>query len=169
MSMSMELDLKRHTYTYTYTHTLIFIYIYIYIYILACVTHIIHEFASSYTLQACLQRISSAQVFRFMADMADMADIADIADMADMANLNVYAMAEDASQLIRPCVDCGRYTGNFCENECLPRRWLPKEDWLPNQVTPQCNACEERYGVCHFCRGIAWVTPPPWGHRGFSQ
>ena len=36
------------------------------------------------------------------------------------------------------------------------------EKWENNQVTPQCSSCERKYVVCHFCRKVPWVTPPPW-------
>ena len=32
---------------------------------------------------------------------------------------------------LRPCVDCGRVTGNFCEYECLAAIRIPKERWAP--------------------------------------
>ena len=67
--------------------------------------------------------------------------------------------------LIRPCVDCGLLTGNFCEADCFAEYWLGSklEDWNDNQFTSQCSACEQRYKCCHFCLGKAWATPEP--HR----
>ena len=64
--------------------------------------------------------------------------------------------------LIRPCVDCGRMTGNFCENECLAEHWLPSEHWSPGQSTPQCTRCEWKFVACHFCRRVHMATPPSW-------
>ena len=64
--------------------------------------------------------------------------------------------------LVRPCVDCGRVTGNYCENEeCTAAHWIPSEKWREAQVTPHCSMCAAKYLVCHFCRGVRWVTPPP--------
>ena len=42
---------------------------------------------------------------------------------------------------------------------------MPHEVWNDGQCTPHCNECEQRYDYCHFCRGVAWVTPPPWGAK----
>ena len=67
--------------------------------------------------------------------------------------------------LYRPCVDCGRRTGNFCELECQAKDRMPLEFWNDGQCTPHCTECERRYDYCHFCRGVAWVTPPPWGAK----
>ena len=80
--------------------------------------------------------------------------------------------------LIRPCVDCGRQTGNFCETllqaghaywqggVCLAADWMPQEEWADGQRTPLCTSCEERYGACRFCRGVQTCTPPSWGRAG---
>ena len=67
----------------------------------------------------------------------------------------------DGDMLCRPCVDCGRFTGNFCENDCLAASRIPTERWAGGQRTPHCTHCERRYGVCHFCRQQSWVQPPP--------
>ena len=71
--------------------------------------------------------------------------------------------AGEVSQLLRPCVDCGLVTGNFCENGCLAFFYFPSETWAPNQITPQCTYCEIKYEVCHCCRGVSMCTPP--AHR----
>ena len=65
-------------------------------------------------------------------------------------------------QFCRPCVDCGLITGCFCDGdgeECYAAVRMPQEDWAPNQLTPLCTACDRRFDMCHFCRGIPWVTP----------
>ena len=80
------------------------------------------------------------------------------------ADLVVYAHGS-TEQLYRPCVDCGRRTGNFCENDCLARRWLPDQEWAKGQITPQCTDCELKFTYCHFCRGVHMVTPPTWGSK----
>ena len=66
----------------------------------------------------------------------------------------------DVEMLYRPCVDCGLYTCNFCENECLATKNIPSEEWTAGQLTPHCIRCEWKYSAYHFCRGIAWATPP---------
>ena len=38
-------------------------------------------------------------------------------------------------QLIRPCVDCGMWTGRFCDY-CLAADKLPDEEWVEGQMTP---------------------------------
>ena len=79
----------------------------------------------------------------------------------EAANMEVYAWAESSSMLFRPCVDCGRYTGNFCENDCKAAIWVPAEQWASGQLTPHCTSCERKSVVCHFCRGVRWCTPFP--------
>ena len=64
--------------------------------------------------------------------------------------------------LNRPCVDCGRVTGSYCDRECDAKYRLPSECWEPNQKTPHCTHCDRLYGACHFCRGVHWTTPPSW-------
>ena len=75
----------------------------------------------------------------------------------------------------RPCVDCGRVTGNFCETllqmghalwqggVCLAANRIPSEPWAEDQRTPLCTSCERRHGACRFCRGVYGCTPP--SHR----
>ena len=64
--------------------------------------------------------------------------------------------------LTRACVDCGLITGNFCDS-CLAADRVPSEKWEPNQATPLCTFCDDRFFSCHFCRGVQWAQPPPWG------
>ena len=63
--------------------------------------------------------------------------------------------------LIRPCVDCGLLTGNWCEAFCFAENWLGSklEDWQDSQITPHCTFCEKKYRFCHFCLGKDWATP----------
>ena len=79
--------------------------------------------------------------------------------------------ASDKDTLCRPCVDCGRRTGNFCETLrqaghaywqggiCLAETWIPTERWAEGQRTPLCTPCEEKLGACRFCRGVQGCTP----------
>ncbi len=67
----------------------------------------------------------------------------------------------DADTLNRPCVDCGLYTGRYCDY-CLAASRIPTETWIDNQHTPLCSKCDNRFGKCHFCRGQSWATRPPW-------
>ena len=70
-------------------------------------------------------------------------------------------------ELCRPCVDCGLYTGCYCDGndwgDCFAADRLPREHWANNQRTPLCTACDRRFGMCHFCRGQLWACPP--AHR----
>ena len=78
----------------------------------------------------------------------------------------------DEALLVRPCVDCGRRTGNFCETPaqaghtgweggiCLAAKHIPSEEWAPGQRTPLCSACEHIHGACHVCRRVSMCTPP---------
>ena len=64
--------------------------------------------------------------------------------------------------LCRPCVDCGLYTGRFCDH-CLAASRVPSEEWAPNQATPLCSQCDWRWEACRFCRGVHSCTPPAHG------
>jgi hypothetical protein len=99
-----------------------------------------------------------------------------LANSQIMATAEVHANddAEDLqlNQMIRPCVDCGRYTGGYCvgvgiedgpEDNCFAMDWLPAEPWCCGQPTPLCTSCERAYGFCHFCRKIASCRPFAWG------
>ena len=61
--------------------------------------------------------------------------------------------------LFRPCVDCGLWTGYFCD-WCEAADRMPGEEWAEGQFTPLCTYCEGRHGKCHFCRQQKWCTPP---------
>jgi len=78
----------------------------------------------------------------------------------------------DKETLFRPCVDCGLMTGRFCDGLeqgshaawqggfCSAQDRLPDEKWAVCQSTPLCSSCEVMFGACHFCRRVAWCTPP---------
>ena len=68
----------------------------------------------------------------------------------------------DAATLNRPCVDCSRVTGCFCDG-CFAIQRDPDAYWAPGQHTPLCTACDAKHGECHHCRGLAWVAPRVWG------
>ena len=72
--------------------------------------------------------------------------------------MEVYAAGTE-EELVRPCVDCGRRTGNFCDI-CLAVDRIPSETWLLGQRTPLCSICDRQRDACHFCLGRSWVTPP---------
>ena len=78
------------------------------------------------------------------------------------ATMQVMAMGSVA-ELTRPCVDCGMYTGSFCEMDCLAVTWVPSERWCAGQHAPHCTKCELKFTFCHFCRKSPWATPPAWG------
>ena len=69
----------------------------------------------------------------------------------------------DSAALIRPCVDCGLWTGRFCD-WCLASDRMPEEQWAEGQLTPLCSTCDNKHDMCHFCRGLLWCMPAPWGH-----
>ena len=74
----------------------------------------------------------------------------------------VLAMGDEAD-LKRPCVDCGLRTGCFCDG-CFASTRLPLETWIAGQRTPLCTDCDRRHGgLCHYCRGLSWATPPTRG------
>ena len=68
----------------------------------------------------------------------------------------------EKEELCRPCVDCGKFTGAFCEYECSAELRLPSENWVKNQLTPHCVTCDRKFGSCHFCRQVHWAVPPSW-------
>ena len=90
--------------------------------------------------------------------------------MADL--LQGIVSVGSADDFLRPCVDCGERTGNFCETPtqqgsehwqggvCLAETWVPSEGWAEKQRTPLCTRCEGARGACHFCLKIHWCTPP---------
>ena len=80
---------------------------------------------------------------------------------AAMARME-FICSGDEETLLRPCVDCGLVTGRFCDH-CEAADRLPGERWAAGQMTPLCSCCDIKYGMCHFCRGQDWVSPPPTG------
>ena len=76
-----------------------------------------------------------------------------------MCSMEVIAVG-DEKMLVRACVDCGRYTGRFCDF-CLAADRLPNEQWAKGQMTPLCSDCDNKFDACHFCRGVSSCTPPP--------
>jgi len=75
-------------------------------------------------------------------------------------------------ELFRPCVDCGKRTGSYCETMlqkghilwqggvCLAADRVPAEQWAPEQKTPLCNQCQDDHYACRFCRRVHGCTPP---------
>ena len=73
----------------------------------------------------------------------------------------------DEDLLMRPCVDCGRTTGRFCDgwpvrDSCKAALRIPTEEWADGQLTPLCSRCDDLREFCHFCKKVAWATPPEW-------
>ena len=64
------------------------------------------------------------------------------------------------------CVDCGRITAWCCEH-CFAAERFPSKDWVQEQRTPLCIACENSKMKCHFCHEMSWVTPPDWDFEYF--
>ena len=80
----------------------------------------------------------------------------------------------DDAGLIRPCWDCGRRTGSWCDGgsptgKCAAVLACPVESWRPNQATPLCTRCDDLHGRCHSCRGVSGCRPFAWGHPGGGQ
>ena len=78
--------------------------------------------------------------------------------------MEILAVAREGEEdlLLRPCVDCGRRTGSFCDH-CLAADRLPEEEWVEGQQTPLCTVCDRLHNRCHFCRGLTWARPPQFG------
>ena len=99
--------------------------------------------------------------FRCLITMGDHVELG-----PDEVALQTLAVGTQA-ELCRPCVDCGLYTGCYCDGndrgECFAADRVPQEHWANNQRTPLCTACDRRLGMCHFCRGQLWAVPP--AHR----
>ena len=74
--------------------------------------------------------------------------------------MEVLAEVCDVEMLVRPCVDCGRHTGCFCD-WCYAKDRDPGDKWADGQHTPLCSTCDDKHSMCHFCRGLMWTTPPP--------
>jgi hypothetical protein len=91
----------------------------------------------------------------------------DLGGFAAQHGLTILASG-DAQMLIRPCVDCGLWTGRFCDF-CYAAARLPNEEWADGQLTPLCSDCDNLRGGCHFCCGVKWCVPPPWGGQRSRQ
>ena len=118
--------------------------------------------ARSVAGQAAPQR-RSAQTVTFASNIQcphkHMAPLA--ADDAGRIHMEVMAHSEDADILIRPCVDCGKVTGCFCDY-CFARNRVPRERWVKGQMTPLCISCDANHGCCHYCRHVQMATPFSW-------
>ena len=79
----------------------------------------------------------------------------------EKATLEVMAFGT-VEMFNRPCVDCGRITGNFCDY-CLAKDRAEDEEWAAGQRTPLCMPCDRSFDMCHFCRGQLWARQPAWG------
>ena len=81
---------------------------------------------------------------------------------------------DSRDELYRPCVDCGKKTGNYCPSpiqlghgedqggECFAEDRVPSEPWAEDQKTPLCEKCYDNHGSCHFCRQVHSCTPFTW-------
>ena len=79
-------------------------------------------------------------------------------------------MGDDAG-LYRPCWDCGRRTGAWCNGgtatgRCSAAAVCPAEQWGQGQATPLCTTCDTVHGRCHTCRGVSGCRPFAWGQPG---
>ena len=64
---------------------------------------------------------------------------------------------------VRPCADCGLYTGSFCFG-CFVHGRVMDDAWSPAQGTALCISCDSEHVACHYCRGAQWCRPRPHGH-----
>ena len=78
--------------------------------------------------------------------------------------LEVVCTADDPAILYRPCVDCGRHTGCFCDH-CKAAARIPGEPWAEGQHTPLCRDCDHAHGRCRFCRRVHMARPFAWGGK----
>ena len=37
--------------------------------------------------------------------------------------------------------------------------------WGDGQLTPLCSRCDDLREFCHFCKKVAWATPPEWPQK----
>ena len=81
-----------------------------------------------------------------------------------MSNILEVFVVGSKEVLCRPCVDCGLYTGRFCDY-CYAADRIPDEKWERGQLTPLCSYCDNRYDACHFCRGVHMARPFAWGRK----
>ena len=88
-------------------------------------------------------------------------DISPFSQPAMAQSMEVLAFGS-TEMLCRPCVDCGQYTGRFCDY-CKASDRIPSEEWACGQLTPLCSACDWRYLMCHYCRGVHLARPFAWG------
>jgi len=74
--------------------------------------------------------------------------------------VELQVLAAGTIQLLcRPCVDCRRVTGRFCDN-CYAADRMPEQTWADNQLTPFCSRCEATHDRCRYCRrDLAARTP----------
>ena len=105
----------------------------------------------SWCARACAHRIKTIALINLLTYM----------DNIEHRNLEVLCQAPQ-EVLYRPCVDCGKYTGRFCDF-CLAVERVPSEQWANGQHTPLCSKCDERH-ACHFCLEIDWCQPFPHGN-----
>ena len=85
--------------------------------------------------------------------------------LGSMPIMEVYAEGS-IRDLCRPCVDCGKYTGRYCDGlafDCFAKDKVPAERWCEGQRTPLCSTCEWASEVCHYCRGVHSCQPFPKG------
>ena len=69
--------------------------------------------------------------------------------------MEILCVGEDY-ELIRPCVDCGRWTGRYSDH-CLGADRIPGQYWNRDQHTPLCSRCDWTMQRCHSrdCNGAA--------------
>ena len=73
------------------------------------------------------------------------------------------------NMLIRPCVDCARITGSFCDF-CRAADRCPDQKWADRQMTPLCTVCcHEKHHKCRFCRAETTQQRPAGSSRVHAQ
>ena len=73
--------------------------------------------------------------------------------------MEIMAWSDDPAMLIRPCVECSKPTGNWCDGwnlhtggPCLAAERMEGDRWEPGQCTPICTKCDQCLQFCRFCR-----------------
>ena len=77
----------------------------------------------------------------------------------------VMSFSDHQEVFNKPCIDCGRITGNFCDGvhgDCYAEDTNTVDKFQPGQRTPLCTVCEKHYTLCRVCRGSHGCTPPAW-------
>ena len=85
---------------------------------------------------------------------------------ADVIGMEVLAVG-NTDMLCRPCVDCGRYTGRFCDN-CFAQDRIPSEVWANGHGTPLRSQCDWRWDEMSILQTRALLHTVCTWHEGYA-